>query len=48
MKKKQIHPRGIESRKQSNLGLKSTRWKQKELLKESTKGGAGSLRKSTR
>jgi hypothetical protein len=26
----------------SNLGLKSTKWKQKELLKESTKPGAGS------
>ena len=30
-----------------NSGAKSTKWKQ-ELFKESTKGGAGSLRKSTR
>jgi hypothetical protein len=29
-------------------GLKSTKWRQKELYKESTKPGAGSLRKSTR
>jgi hypothetical protein len=27
------------------LGLKSTKWKQKELYKELTKAGAGSLRK---
>ena len=27
-----------------NSGLKSTKWKQKELFKESTKPGAGSLR----
>jgi hypothetical protein len=31
-----------------NSGLKSTKWKQKELYKESTKPGASSLRKSTR
>jgi hypothetical protein len=29
-------------------GVKSTKWKQEELFNESTKGGAGSLRKSTR
>ena len=29
-----------------NPWLKSTKWKQKELFKESTKPGAGSLRKS--
>jgi hypothetical protein len=29
-------------------GAKSTKWKQEELFKESTKGGASSLRKSTR
>jgi hypothetical protein len=29
----------------SNSELKSTKWKQKELFKESTKPGAGSLRK---
>ena len=34
--------------KKSNSGLKSTKWKQKELFKESPKPGAGSLRKSTR
>jgi hypothetical protein len=43
-KRKQIHPRGVEGRKYSNLGLKSTKWKQ-ELFKESTKRGDGSLRK---
>jgi hypothetical protein len=32
-------------RQEINLGLKSTKWKQKELYKESTKPGAGSLRK---
>ena len=31
-----------------NPWLKSTKWKQKELFKESTKPGGGSLRKSTR
>jgi hypothetical protein len=31
-----------------NSWLKSTKWKQKELYKELTKPGAGSLRKSTR
>jgi hypothetical protein len=31
-----------------NSGVKSTKWKQEELFKESTKGGAGSLKKSTR
>jgi hypothetical protein len=31
-----------------NSRLKSTKWKQNELFKESTKSGAGSLRKSTR
>jgi hypothetical protein len=38
------------SRRQEIIGsgLKSTKWKQKELFKESTKPGAGSLRKSTR
>ena len=46
--KKLIHPRGIEGRKSSNPGLISTKLKQKELYKESTKPGAGSLRKSTR
>ena len=30
------------------LGVKSTKWKQEELFKESTNQGAGSLRKSTR
>ena len=30
-----------------NSGPKSTNWKQEELFKESTKQGAGSLRKST-
>jgi hypothetical protein len=46
-KKKQLQARGIENRKLSNSGLKSTKWKQKELYKESTKPEAGSLRKST-
>jgi hypothetical protein len=32
----------------TNSGLKSNKWKQKELFKESNKPGAGSLRKSTR
>ena len=41
-------PIEVEGRKSSNSGLKSTRLKQKELYKESTKPGAGSLRKSTR
>jgi hypothetical protein len=36
------------SRWQEIIGLKSTKWKQKELSKESTKPGAGSLRKSIR
>jgi hypothetical protein len=37
-----------KSRQQEiNSGLKSTKWKQKELYKESTKPEAGSLRKST-
>ena len=45
---KQIHPRGVDSRKQSNSGAKPTKWKQEELFKESPKQGAGSLRKSTR
>ena len=31
-----------------NTGLKPTKRKEKELFKESTKPGAGSLRKSTR
>ena len=31
-----------------NSGAKSTKWKREELFKESTKGGAASLRKSTR
>ena len=31
-----------------NSGLKSTKWKQKELFKESIKSGTGSLRKYTR
>ena len=35
------------SRRQNSV-LKSTKWKQKELYKESTKSGPGSLRKSTR
>ena len=47
-KRKQIHPRGVDGRKQSNSGAKSTKWKQEELIKKSNKGGAGSLRKSTR
>jgi hypothetical protein len=46
--KKQINPRGVDSRKKSNSGLKSTKWKQKELYKEPTKPRARSLRKSTR
>jgi hypothetical protein len=46
-KRKQIHPRGVEGRKSSNSGAKSTKWKQEELFKETTKPGAGSLRKST-
>jgi hypothetical protein len=29
-------------------GQKSTKWEQEELFKESTKGGASVLRKSTR
>jgi hypothetical protein len=39
-----------KSRQQEIIKLraKSTKWKQKELYKESTKPGAGSLRKSTR
>jgi hypothetical protein len=45
--RKQIHPRGVDSRKKSNSGVKSTKWKQEELFKESNKRGAGSLRKST-
>jgi hypothetical protein len=40
-KKKQIHPRGLVGRKSSKSGLKSTKWKQKEPYKESTKAGAG-------
>ena len=36
------------SQQEINLGLKSTKWKQKQLFKESTKPGGGSLRKSTR
>jgi hypothetical protein len=47
-KRKQIHPRGVHGRKYSNSGSKSTKWKQEELFKESTKGGASSLKKSTR
>jgi hypothetical protein len=35
----------VESRIQPNSGLKSTKWKQKELYEESSKPGAGSLRK---
>jgi hypothetical protein len=35
-------------RQEINSSGKSTKWKQKELFKESTKPGAGSLRKSTR
>ena len=35
-------------RQEINSGAKSTKWKQEELFKESTKRGAGSLRKSTR
>ena len=46
--KEAIHPRGVDGRKESNSGLKSTKQKQNELNKESTKPGAGSLRKSTR
>jgi hypothetical protein len=34
-------------RQEIHSGMKSTKWKQKELLKDSTKAGAGSLRKST-
>jgi hypothetical protein len=47
-KRKQIHPRGVDSRKKSKSGVKSTKWKQEELFKESNKQGAGTLRKSTR
>jgi hypothetical protein len=43
--RRQIQPRGVDSRKYSNLGLKSTKWKHKELLKESTNPGTGSWRK---
>jgi hypothetical protein len=43
----QIHQSRIDGRKYSNSGLKSNKWKQKELFKESTKPGADSLRKST-
>ena len=42
--KKLIHPGGGEDRKSSNSGLKSI----KRTYKESTKPGAGSLKKSTR
>jgi hypothetical protein len=47
-KRKQTHSRGVYCRKKSNSGAKSTKWQQEELFKESTKQGAGSLRKSTR
>jgi hypothetical protein len=39
--RKRIHQRGVEGRKLSNLVLKSIKWKQKELCKESIKPGAG-------
>jgi hypothetical protein len=47
-KRNQIHPRGVDGRKHSNSGAKSTKWKQDELFKESNNQRAGSLRKSTR
>jgi hypothetical protein len=47
-KKEENLPRAGDGRKQSNSGLKSTKWKQKELYKESNKPGVGSLSKSTR
>jgi hypothetical protein len=51
---KALEQREAHSPKRSRLqeiiksGLESTKWKQEELFKESTKGGAGSLRKSTK
>jgi hypothetical protein len=36
-KRKQIHPRGVDGRKLSNLGAKSMKWKHEEVFKESTK-----------
>ena len=41
-------PKRSRRQELSNSGLKSTKLKQKELYKESTKPGAGLLRKSTR
>jgi hypothetical protein len=41
-------PKRDRQQEKSNSGLKSTKWKQKELFKESTKPGAGSMRTSTR
>ena len=47
-KRKQIHPRGVDSRNKSYSKAKSTKWKKEELFKELTKCRLGSLRKSTR
>ena len=41
-------PKRSRQQKISKLRAESTKWKQRELYKESTKPGAGSLRKSTR
>jgi hypothetical protein len=41
-------PKRVDGRKSLNSEAKSTKWKQEELFKESTKQGAGSLIKSTR
>jgi hypothetical protein len=53
------HPKAVEQKEANspkrsrqeeiiNSGVKSTKWKQGELFKESTKRGAGSLRKAMR
>ena len=47
-KKKVNLPKSSRQQEVSNSGAKSTKWKQEELLKELTKQGVGSLRKSTR
>jgi hypothetical protein len=46
--KEAISPNRSRQQEIIKLGLKSTKWKQNELYKESTKPGAGSLRKLTK
>jgi hypothetical protein len=47
-KQKEAYSPKRSKQQEINSGLKSTKRKQKELFKESTKPGAGSFRKSTR